>query len=92
MTSNALDINPHNVETRDIVALEQFEKDVLYIEANRQNWLDELSDCWVVVYREKLIAHADTPHEALAKVQDQGLQANDVALEHISGDPLITIL
>ena len=92
MTSNALDINPRDVDARDIAALEQFEKDVLYIEANRQKLLDELSDCWVVVYREKLIAHADTPHKALAKAQDQGLQANDVALEHISGEPLITIL
>ena len=92
MISNVLDINPRDIDARDIAALEQFEKGVLYIEANRKKWLDELSDCWVVVYREKLIAHADTPHKALAKVQDQGLQPNDVALEHISGEPLITIL
>ena len=92
MTMNALDVNPRDVDPREIKALERFKKDVLYIEANRQRWLEEFSDCWVVVYGERLIGHADDFHHALAIARDKGLEANDVAVELITVEPRTMIL
>ena len=92
MTINALDVNSRDVGPREIKVLKRFKKDVLYIEANRQSWLEEFSDCWVVVYGERLIGHADDFHQALAIARDEGLEAKDVAIELITGEPRTMIL
>ena len=34
-------------DTLDIGILDQFDKDTLYIDAHRSEWLDSYSDCWV---------------------------------------------
>ena len=79
-----------NIAAKEI--LDQFGKDTLYVERNRQKWLDEYSDCWVVVYREKLISHADTFDEALSKARDQGLQGSNMVIERIAREPISLIL
>ena len=72
--------------------LDQFGRDTLYVERNREKWLDEYSDCWVVVYREKLISHADTFDEALSKARVQGLQGSNMVIERITREPISLIL
>ena len=79
----------------DIAAIEildQFGKDTLYVERNRQKWLDEYSDCWVVVYCERLISHADTFDKALSKARAQGLRGSNMVIERITREPISLIL
>ena len=73
-------------DTLDIGILDQFDKDTLYIDAHRSEWLDSYSDCWVVVYEEQLICYAGTLGEALAKAREKGVTQN-MATERISSNP-----
>lgn len=73
-------------DTLDIRTLDQFDKDTLFIDVHRSEWLDSYSDCWVVVYEENLICHAETLEEALSKARKQGIEQN-MAVERISSNP-----
>ncbi len=72
-------------ETLDIQILDQFERDTLYIDAHRSEWLESFSDCWVVVYGEELICNAGSLEEALSRAREKGVTEN-VAVERISSD------
>ena len=73
-------------DTLDIKTLDQFDKDTLFIDTHRLEWLDSYSDGWVVVYEESLICHAETLEEALLIARKQGLEQN-MAVERISTNP-----
>ena len=82
MTTNILNIE----------ILDQFDKDTQYIESNRWEWLNQFSDCWVVVYGETLICHAESFHEALTMARAKGVRDNRMAIERISSAPRSMIL
>ena len=78
-------------EVIEVKILDQFDRDTLYIDAHRSEWLDSFSDCWVVVYGEKLICHGGTLEEALSKAREEGISEN-MAVERISSTPSYFLL
>ena len=70
----------------DIDVLNQFDRDTLYIDDHKSEWLNSFSDCWVVVYGEELICHAGTLEEALSTAREEGISQN-MAVDRISSTP-----
>jgi hypothetical protein len=76
----------------DVIAvLDQFERDVAYIGARKDEWLAEFNDCWVVVYGEKLVGRANTLEVALKGARTVGATKN-VAVELITREPRSLLL
>ena len=75
-----------------VAELEQFEKDTLYLAEHQEEWLEELADCWVVVYREELVAHSATLEQAMAAAEVKGCPVNLAAVELITSKPRTFIL
>ncbi len=72
-------------------ALDQFELDTKYLEDHETEWLEQYSDCWVAVYKERLIGHGATYMELMEKVRPTGM-AQTMAIEYISKNPPMMLL
>ena len=68
------------------VALEQFEKDHLYIQSHWHEWLGEHLDRWVVVYQEELVGEGSTLQAALDDARLKCAVEN-AAVEFITHEP-----
>ncbi len=75
------------LDTAEITAsLDQFKRDGEYLMANYEGWLDLYSECWVVVYRERLVSRAATFEEAASAARKEGVAARCV-IEYITREP-----
>ena len=69
--------------TAEVAAsLDQFKRDSEYLMTNYKRWLDLYSECWVVVYQERLVSRAATFEEAASAARKEGVAARCV-IEYI---------
>ena len=74
-------------EQQDVVAvLEQFEKDLLYIESHWDELLDQHLGRWIVVYGEELVGEGATLPDALDEARPKCAIGN-AAVEFITHEP-----
>ena len=66
----------------------QFEKDRLFLEAHREEWLEQYPDMYVAVYLEKLVGAAATPDELVAQLKAKGVHPGDSYWQFMDSDPM----
>ena len=66
--------------------LNQFELDTKYLEDHTGSWLDQHSDCWVAVYKQRLLGYGATHSELMGKIRPSGDDRN-IVVEYISKNP-----
>ena len=80
------------IEQQDVAdVLEQFEKDLLYIESNWHQLLDEHAGQWIVVYGEELVGEGPTLHDALDDARPKCAVEN-AAVEFVTHEPRTMLL
>ncbi len=67
--------------------LDQFQRDVRYLDVNRDAWIADYPDSWVIVYNEQLLCHADTLQQVLEDARTQGIPLETAAIEYLSTNP-----
>ena len=81
-----------SVDTLDTVQiLDQFERDHMYLEDNRSEWVQKYPDRWVGVYKEDLICSKGSFKEALDEADRRGIRPYMV-IEFITDQPRTLIL
>ncbi len=78
-------------DTGVLEVLDQFELDTKYLEDHTADWIDQYSDCWVAVYKEKLLGHGATYTELMENVHPTG-KVRNMAVEYISKNPPLMLL
>lgn len=77
-----------NVDQAEIaMMLDQFQRDVSYLDEHWNEWLADYPDCWVVVYGEKLLCYADTLEQVLDDAKAQGVPLRRAAIEFLAANP-----
>ena len=66
----------------------QFEKDRLFLEAHREEWLEQYPDMYVAVHLEKLVGAAATPDELAAQLRAKGMHPGDSYWQFLDSDPM----
>ena len=77
--------------TESIDALDQFERDAVYLDSHRSEWCEQYPDHWVVVYGGAIVCAAPDLDEALDEAGRQGDIAYMV-VERMSTEPIGMIL
>ena len=81
------------VEVQDAIqSLDQFDKDLKFVDDNRSRWIDEQPNRWIVVYDEQLVCSADTYQEAFDEAVANGVIPSVMVIEYITDEPRTLIL
>ena len=75
-------------EAKLLEEFRQHEKDRLFLEAHRAQWLEQYPDMYVAVYEEKLVGVAATIKELMAQTEANGVQASQCYREFLDSDPM----
>ena len=80
-------------ETHILEALNQFEKDTIFLNECRDEWMNGIyADCWVIVYKEALVGHGSTLPEALQMASLKDGPISYMAREYLDTEPMTMIL
>ena len=80
-------------ETHILEALSQFEKDTIYLNERRDEWMNgQFADCWVIVYKEALVGHGKTLPEAIQMASVKDGPISYMAREYLDTEPMTMIL
>ena len=66
----------------------QFEKDRLFLDAHRAEWLEQYPDMFVAVHQEKLVGAAVTPDELVAQARANGVPPGEFYWRFLDSDPM----
>ena len=72
--------------------LDQFRKDTVYLNNNREEWTKEHPDHWVIVFREERVSVSPTLEGAIKDAEGQGVPCNLAARELLSSKTYDLIL
>ena len=74
------------------IELAQFSRDSRYLASIRSDLREQHPDCWVAVYHEEVVAAGPVLSDVFSKLAGRGIPKRNVALEYITGEPLMLIL
>ena len=66
----------------------QLEKDRLFMEAHRAQWLEQYPDMFVAVYEEKLVGVAATVEELVEQTRAKGVPTSRYYQQFLDSDPM----
>ena len=66
----------------------QFEKDRLFLDAHRAEWLEQYPDMFVAVYMEKLVGAAATVDELVEQTNANGVPPGEIYWQFLDSDPM----
>ena len=73
--------------------LEQQERDYLFLNAHREEWIAQYPDRWIVVYLEELVENdSASPEEAIRKAIEKGVPSGQGVLEYLTTNPTMMLL
>ena len=75
-------------EAKLLEEFRQHEKDRLFLEAHRAQWLEQYPDMYVAVYEEKLVGVAATVEELMDLVRAKGAPVSRYYQQFLDSDPM----